>query len=142
MCECEMTQDSLDPDDDWHYDRECQTCGCQVARPALSARPDSKPMSRVRNMADPRTGGPPMTAPANPPPTPTTPADAGTPPDPMRDVLNCIASTSGVCRCMDDRDRRRSAEPVEVVRHDRRRLASVERERDAAAERLSCKLRT
>jgi hypothetical protein len=29
MCECEMTQDSLDPDDDWHYDRECQTCGCQ-----------------------------------------------------------------------------------------------------------------
>jgi hypothetical protein len=76
-----------------------------------------------------------MTAPANPPPTPTTPADAGTPPDPMRDVLN-HRQYELVCRCMDEAGIGEEAELVEVVRDIARRLASVERERDAAAERL------
>jgi hypothetical protein len=54
-----------------------------------------------------------MTAPANPPPTPTTPADAGTPPDPMRDVLAC-----GLVRTL------------------AARLASAERERDRLREEV------
>ncbi len=26
-CDCELTVDPEDPDDDWHFDRVCQKCG-------------------------------------------------------------------------------------------------------------------
>ncbi len=29
VCDCEFTVDPEDPEDDWHFDRTCQSCGKQ-----------------------------------------------------------------------------------------------------------------